>query len=218
MTVKHQLGVLIRRIWPHSFPIHIFNSWALTQTTNTEGRSSTLSFRFPYQIRWLWEYLKPLSAQGVYNTFSSSFQSSWEGSPQDGTTKRMVNGIETLFRSKSNSFPFNDHTLFYKGNCCRGRACRRPGHDPTIEPSTMSEFLARTLLGNTPLALTDRLFTCPSGHIFECCGIATVVPIIRQNRGGLRYPYLSYHWFRSSARLTVRRTSWHISREPRWKA
>jgi hypothetical protein len=53
-------------------------------------------------------------------------------------------------------------------------------HDPTVEASIMSEFLAKTLLGNMPLAMTDRLFTSPSRLIFECRGIATAMPIIME--------------------------------------
>ena len=41
----------------------------------------------------------------------------------------------------------------------------------------MSEFLVETLFGNMPLVLTNKLFKSPSGLIFECCGIARVVPI-----------------------------------------
>jgi hypothetical protein len=33
-------------------------------------------------------------------------------------------------------------------------------------------------LGSLPVALTNKLFTSPSGRIFECRGIATAVPII----------------------------------------
>jgi hypothetical protein len=51
-------------------------------------------------------------------------------------------------------------------------------HDPTVEASIMSEFIVETLLGDMPLAPTNKLFTSPSGLIFECRGIATALPII----------------------------------------
>jgi hypothetical protein len=51
-------------------------------------------------------------------------------------------------------------------------------HDPTFEASIISQFRAKTLLGDMPLAPTDKLFTNPSGLIFECHGIAIAVPII----------------------------------------
>ena len=51
-------------------------------------------------------------------------------------------------------------------------------HNPTVETSIMSEFLAETLLGKMPLVLTNNLFKSPSGLIFECCGIAKAEPII----------------------------------------
>jgi hypothetical protein len=41
----------------------------------------------------------------------------------------------------------------------------------------MLEFLVETLLGKSPLVPTNKLFKSPSGLIFECCGIARVVPI-----------------------------------------
>jgi hypothetical protein len=55
-------------------------------------------------------------------------------------------------------------------------------HGPTVEASIMSKFLAETLLGDMPLAPTDKLFTSPSGLIFESRGIATTVPIIIDRR------------------------------------
>jgi hypothetical protein len=50
-------------------------------------------------------------------------------------------------------------------------------HNPTVETSMMSEFLAKNLLGNMPLVLTNKLFKSPLRLLFECCGIAKVVPI-----------------------------------------
>jgi hypothetical protein len=41
----------------------------------------------------------------------------------------------------------------------------------------MLEFLAKNLLGNMLLILTNQLFKSPLGLFFECCGIARVVPI-----------------------------------------
>jgi len=41
----------------------------------------------------------------------------------------------------------------------------------------MSEFLMDTFIGSMPLVLTDRLFRCPSGLLFECRGIAWAVPV-----------------------------------------
>jgi hypothetical protein len=50
-------------------------------------------------------------------------------------------------------------------------------HNPTVETSIVSEFLAKTLSGNMPLVLTNKLFQSPSRPIFECCGIARAMPI-----------------------------------------
>ena len=41
----------------------------------------------------------------------------------------------------------------------------------------MSEFLAKNLLGNMSLILTNKLFKSPSGLIFECSEIVRDVPI-----------------------------------------
>ena len=49
-------------------------------------------------------------------------------------------------------------------------------HNPTVGTSIMSEFLAKNLLGNMPLILTNKLFKSPSRLIFECCGIVRDVP------------------------------------------
>jgi hypothetical protein len=50
-------------------------------------------------------------------------------------------------------------------------------HNPIVETSIMSEFLAKNFLGNMPLVPTNKLFKSPSGFIFECCGIVRGVPI-----------------------------------------
>ena len=42
----------------------------------------------------------------------------------------------------------------------------------------MSEFLAKNLLDNMPLVLTNKLFKSPLGLFFECCGITRAVPVI----------------------------------------
>jgi hypothetical protein len=39
-------------------------------------------------------------------------------------------------------------------------------HNPTVGTSIMSEFLAKTLLGNMPLVPTDKLFKSPLGLFF----------------------------------------------------
>ena len=49
-------------------------------------------------------------------------------------------------------------------------------HNPTVGTSIMSEFLAKNLLGNMPLVLTNKLFKSLSGLLFECCGIIRAVP------------------------------------------
>ena len=41
----------------------------------------------------------------------------------------------------------------------------------------MLEFLAKNLLDNMPLVLTNKLFKSPFGLFFECCGIAMAMPI-----------------------------------------
>ena len=48
-------------------------------------------------------------------------------------------------------------------------------HNPTVGNNIMLEFLVETLLGNTPLVPTNKLFKIPLGLIFECCGIARAV-------------------------------------------
>jgi hypothetical protein len=48
-------GVLTSRNQTHTIPR--FDSWAPTWTTNTKGNTAS-SFRVPYQIRGLWQYLK----------------------------------------------------------------------------------------------------------------------------------------------------------------
>jgi hypothetical protein len=51
-------------------------------------------------------------------------------------------------------------------------------HNPIVETSIMSKFLAINLLGNMLLVPTDKLFKSPLGLFFECCGIARAVTII----------------------------------------
>ena len=46
-----------------------------------------------------------------------------------------------------------------------------------VETNIMSEFLAETLLGKSPLVPTNKLSKSPLGLIFECCGIARAVLI-----------------------------------------
>jgi len=48
-------------------------------------------------------------------------------------------------------------------------------HNPTVGTSIMSEFLAKNLLDNMPLVLTNKLFQSPLGLFFECCGIVRTV-------------------------------------------
>ena len=50
-------------------------------------------------------------------------------------------------------------------------------HNPIVKANIMSKFLAETLLGKMPLVSSNKLFKSPSGHIFECCGIARAGPI-----------------------------------------
>ena len=52
-------------------------------------------------------------------------------------------------------------------------------HNPTVGTSIMSEFLAKNLLDDMPLVLTNKLFKSPSGLIFKCCGIVRAVPVIK---------------------------------------
>ena len=42
----------------------------------------------------------------------------------------------------------------------------------------MSEFLAKNLLRNMPLVLTNKLFKSPLGLFFKGCGIARAMPVI----------------------------------------
>ena len=42
----------------------------------------------------------------------------------------------------------------------------------------MSEFLAKNLLGNMPLVLTNKLFKSPLGLFFECLGITRAMLVI----------------------------------------
>jgi hypothetical protein len=46
-----------------------------------------------------------------------------------------------------------------------------------VRTNIMSEFLAKTLLGNIPLVPSGKLFKSPLGIFFECCGIVRAVPI-----------------------------------------
>jgi hypothetical protein len=89
-------------------------------------------------------------------------------------------------------------------------------HDPTVKATIMSEFLAKTLLGDMPLAPTDRLFTSPSGLIFECHRIATAMPIIMDRTEVSLdihiYPIIDFDLLLG---YPLEVTSWHISREPR---
>ena len=50
-------------------------------------------------------------------------------------------------------------------------------YNPTVGTSILSEFLAKNLLGNMPLVLTNKLFKSPSGLIFKCSGIIRAMPI-----------------------------------------
>nr|AWA45036.1 putative retroelement [Saccharum spontaneum] len=50
-------------------------------------------------------------------------------------------------------------------------------HNPTVRTSIMLEVLAKNLLGNMPLVLTNKLFKSLSSLFFECCGIARVMPM-----------------------------------------
>jgi hypothetical protein len=50
-------------------------------------------------------------------------------------------------------------------------------HNLTVGTNIMSQFLAKTLLGNMPLVLTNKLFKSLLGLIFECCGIVRTVPM-----------------------------------------
>ena len=83
----------------------------------------------------------------------------------------MVDESETLFWSNLDSFTFHDHALFIKGTSIEAL------HNPTVGTNIMLEFLAKNLLGNMPLILTNKLFKSPSGLIFECSGIVRDVPI-----------------------------------------
>jgi hypothetical protein len=83
----------------------------------------------------------------------------------------MVVGSETFFQNNSNSFTFHDHACTLRGTNIEAR------HNPTVEASIMSEFLAKNLLSDMPLAPTNKLFKSLSGLIFECCGIAWAVPV-----------------------------------------
>jgi hypothetical protein len=49
-------------------------------------------------------------------------------------------------------------------------------HNLKVETNIMSQFLAKTLLGNMSLVSTNKLFKSLSGLIFECCGIARAMP------------------------------------------
>ena len=66
-------------------------------------------------------------------------------------------------------------------------------HNPTVRTSIMSEFLAKNLLGNMSLILTNKLFKSPSGFIFECSGIVRDVPIeINETEVHLDFPHLCH--------------------------
>jgi hypothetical protein len=51
--------------------------------------------------------------------------------------------------------------------------------NPIMEVNILPWLLAETLLGNVMLAPSDILLkSCPSGHVFECRGIARAMPLI----------------------------------------
>jgi hypothetical protein len=56
-------GVLISRNQTYTIPI--FDLWASTRITNTEGNNAS-SFRVSYWIKGLWQYLKDITAQKAY--------------------------------------------------------------------------------------------------------------------------------------------------------
>jgi hypothetical protein len=83
----------------------------------------------------------------------------------------MVNGSETFFQSNSDSSPSTTMPCSLRGTIIEAL------HNPTVETSIISEFLAKTLLGNLPLVPIDKLFKSPLELFLECCGIARAVPI-----------------------------------------
>ena len=70
------------------------------------------------------------------------------------------------------SFTFHGHALLVRGTNIEAL------HNPIVETSIMSEFLAKNLLDNMPLVPTNKLFKSPLGLFFECCGIGRAVPVI----------------------------------------
>jgi hypothetical protein len=86
--------------------------------------------------------------------------------------------IEWLMEVKRSSEAIQIHSPSATIPCSIKEIAIEALHDPSIKASIMFEFLAETLLGDMPLATTDKLFTSPSGLIFECRGIATAVPFI----------------------------------------
>ena len=80
-------------------------------------------------------------------------------------------------------------------------------HNPAVGTSIMLEFLAKNLLGNMPLILTNKLFKSPSGLIFECSGIVRDVPIeIDKTEVYLDFSHLCHPWVWSSHRLPFRQS------------
>ena len=66
-------------------------------------------------------------------------------------------------------------------------------YNPIVGTSIISKFLAKNLLGNMPLILTNKLFKSPSGLIFECSGIVRDVPIeIDKTEVHLDFPHLCH--------------------------
>jgi hypothetical protein len=52
-------------------------------------------------------------------------------------------------------------------------------HDPTVAACILSKYLVNTLVGNKPLALTDKYLRSASGLFFECRRIARDVPVTK---------------------------------------
>ena len=80
-------------------------------------------------------------------------------------------------------------------------------HNPTIGTSIMLEFLAKNLLGNMALVLTNKLFQKSFGTVFWVFGDHQGRASHNwQNRGFHRLPYLCHPWV------------WYSLRPPSWKS
>ena len=134
--------------WIQTYTNLRFNLWALTRTTNIEGKINS-SFRVPYWIQGLWQYLKTLLAQ-----------SSWGSSPKVEPSKKWLMEVKRSSKAIRILSPYTTIPCSFRGTTIEAL------HNSMVETNIMFKFLAEALLGKMPLVSTNKLFKSPSGLIF----------------------------------------------------